>query len=188
METIVHFILPLIAALAARIHLKHGVEWAFVLAAASALLDLDHFIGVPRGTLHNVFVTVAIPLALIVLAFKFEPRTKTKFKELAIANFLFLVAHPIMDLFDNLGVQAFYPLSTQFYNFNDFAIKVTISTGKKVFVAGPQALSIMIFFAVIALVFYLEEVVQLMHKHHDNLRRALGLAVKDEEREIKKEL
>jgi len=146
------------------------------------------FIGVPRGTLHNVFITVLIPLILIILAFKLEPRTRTKFKELAVANFLFLVAHPILDLFDNLGVQAFYPLSNQFYNFNDFAVRITISTGTKAYIAGPQAISIMIFFVVIALVFYLEEVVELMHKHHDNLRHALGLALKEEEKEIEKEL
>jgi len=188
METVVHFVLPLIAALAARIHMKHGIKWVFALAMASVLLDLDHFIGVPRATLHNVFVTFLIPIILIILAFKFEPRAKTKYKELAVANFLFLAVHPIQDLFDGLGIQAFYPLSNHFYNFSNFAIKIAISTGKTVYIAGPQAISVIIFFAVIAFAFYLEEVVQLMHKHNDNLRRALGLAIKEEEKEIEKEL
>lgn len=188
MDSVVHFIFPLVAALGARLHIKHGIPWVLTLSAAAVLLDIDHFIGVPRATLHNVFVVVLIPVILIILAFKYERRTSIKYKSLSVAALLFLISHPILDIFDDLGVKFFYPLSDKFYSFSNWTITTTISTGTQAQVLGPSGFAIIFFFLVLSGIYFLDEVIELMQKHHANIKKALKDAFREEEKEIEKEI
>ena len=92
MDTVFHFVFPLIVALGARIHIKHGIEYVLGLAVISVLLDIDHFVGVPRGTLHNGFIVILLPIIAIILAFKYE-KVGIKWKSMSVASLLFLSSH-----------------------------------------------------------------------------------------------
>lgn len=188
MDPVVHFVFPLIGALGARLHIKHSIRWILLLSAIAVLLDIDHFIGVPRATLHNVFVVVLIPAILIILAFKYEKPRSTKYKSISVAALLFLVSHPILDLFDDRGVKFFYPLSDKFYSFHDWTITTTISTGTQARVLGSSGFAIIFFFLVLSGVYFLDEIIEIMQKYHENLRKAFCDAFKEGEKEIKKKI
>ncbi len=187
MDTVVHFVFPLLVLLGARIHLKHGIEYALGLAALSVLLDVDHFIFVPRGTFHNFIVVLILPIVAIFLAFKYEKKG-IKWKAMSVASFIFLTGHVLLDLFDNLGVRFLYPFSMEFYSFKNWAIGTTISTGQTAYILTPAGISITIFFAMATLVYFLEDVVKLMQKHHEKLKDALFEETKNIEKDIKEEL
>ena len=62
MDALFHFVFPIIAALAARLNIKHPVRTIIGSAFLSVLVDLDHFIGLERTTFHNIFVTFHQPV------------------------------------------------------------------------------------------------------------------------------
>jgi hypothetical protein len=72
MDTLFHFIFPIIAALAARLNVKHPIKSILAAAVLTVLIDVDHFIGLERIAFHNVFVTILLPLALLYLSFHFK--------------------------------------------------------------------------------------------------------------------
>ena len=70
MDSLFHFIFPIIAALAAKVHVKHEIRNILIVGVLAVLIDVDHFVGVERATFHNIFVTVLIPIIIIILAFR----------------------------------------------------------------------------------------------------------------------
>jgi membrane-bound metal-dependent hydrolase YbcI (DUF457 family) len=179
MDSLFHFIFPLIAAVAARIHVKHRIETVLGLSLAAVLIDLDVFF-IHHATLHNLFITALLPLILILLAFKFENPKKTKYKTITIALFLFLVSHPILDMFTEGGIQLFYPLSTQLYNF-EFGWSLGYG-----YVVSAAGIGLTIYFILILLVLFLEDFISYYKK--EPVKKALFDTIKKEERKIKKEL
>lgn len=99
MDSLFHFIFPIIAVLAARLNIKHIMKTSVAAAAITVLIDLDHVWGIARGTLHNVFVTILLPLVLLFFAFHF--RTNKYVKGFFLLLFIFLSSHLILDLFSN---------------------------------------------------------------------------------------
>lgn len=110
-DILFHFIFPIIAMLATRPKVKHRITTIIILAfIGSVVMDLDHFDPfVARGTFHNIFVTLLIPLVLIVLAFMYEKKG-TYYKNLSIVLLLVLFSHTIADMFSEGEVKLFYPI------------------------------------------------------------------------------
>ena len=61
MDSLFHFIFPIIAALAARVHIKHPVRNILIAAFLAVAVDIDHLIGIPRATTTNIFVLQVRP-------------------------------------------------------------------------------------------------------------------------------
>lgn len=130
MDTLFHFIFPLIAMMAARIKVKHSIRVSIILAAAAALIDVDHFFGlVARGTFHNIFVTVLFPIVLFLIFFK---KKNKHYMHLSLILLLFLVSHPILDMFTEGGVELFYPFSNQMYDLSKFSLTIPLQGGGRI--------------------------------------------------------
>jgi len=186
MDTVVHFVFPLIIALGAKIHIKHGIRWVIVLAALTALIDIDHLFGPYKGVLHNIFLVVLLPVILIVLAFKYE-KEGIKWKFVSITSLLFFSSHILLDMFDPIGVKLFYPFSTSIISFSQtvFSVNVFGFTGT---VLGSGGIAIILFLCVLSLCYFLEEIVVIMQEYHEGFTRALGHATYNVEKEIKEDL
>jgi membrane-bound metal-dependent hydrolase YbcI (DUF457 family) len=183
MDSLFHFIFPLIIALAARIHLKHGIEWVVGLALATVLLDLDVFL-IHRATLHNVFVVVLLPIILVLLAFRYEKKG-TKYKTLSLVLLLFLFSHTLLDMGTEAGVQLFYPLSDQVYQFTG-GISVGLPAGQGYLISGV-GISLALYFFFLLLVLFIEDFVGFFARGK-NVRKAFKATVNKENRKIRKEL
>lgn len=133
MDSLFHFVFPLIIALAARVHLKHGLLWVLGLSLAAVLLDLDVFF-VHRATLHNLFVTLLLPAILVAFAFQYEKRGN-KYKTLSLLLLLFLLSHTILDMGTESGVQLLYPFTDQVYQFSG-GVSVGLPIGSGYLVSG----------------------------------------------------
>jgi membrane-bound metal-dependent hydrolase YbcI (DUF457 family) len=93
--------------------LKDGdLKPALLLLPFGLISDLDSFIGVHRGTLHNIFI-ILIPLLVLVVLKRFKAGT-TKDRYFFFASLL-LASHIALDAFYN-GVFLFYPVVEKSYN------------------------------------------------------------------------
>ena len=173
MDTLFHFLFTLIALYAAKVHIRHHHLAPIVFAFIAMLPDADHFFGmVPRGTLHNMFVTVLFPLLLIFLAFRFE-KYRTIWKKAAILLFLVLTGHVVLDFFTGNSVLFFYPVSNQPVNLNHFAYWVTIG-GQQYPVVSPDSAGVLIYSFILAGAFFLDELIDIQDRTHRGFRYALG--------------
>lgn len=108
---IVHALVPPLVLLAVGLP-RRQVLWLWPLTLAQ---DLDHFVGVPRASLHNLLVLVP-PLVGLALAYR-DPATSHR-REWYLVAFAYLASHLVMDAF-NGGWTPFFPLV-------DFTFLVTI--------------------------------------------------------------
>ncbi len=179
---------PVIAALAARLNIRHQIKTILSLAFLGVLLDIDHlFIGLERMLLHNVFITLLIPLILLALAFLIK---LDKYKKgFILLLLIFLSSHVFLDLFnpniedgirinmDTGGVALFYPLSTVKYSI-DFNLRST-----DIFPFLPQASDgylvsslgfgiLMYFIIVIVPCLFLDDIIELAEKRHEKFMKA----------------
>jgi len=126
MDPLFHFLFPLIVLLGVKVKIKHKLIVAFFLAFLAILPDVDIMIGVHRATFHNIFVTLLLPLAGVVLAFKYDKPPDFFWRKISILTLAFLISHPIIDLFtpdifihekisENPGVKLLYPLSNEYF-------------------------------------------------------------------------
>lgn len=184
MDSLFHFVFPLIAALAARIHVKHGILSIVGVSLATVLLDLDVF-AIHRATLHNVFVTVLIPIVLIFLAFKYEKKENTYCKTMSVMLLLFLVSHPILDMFTEGGVQFLYPLLNEKFSFMGINIAVGLPTGMGSLINGP-GIGLLIYFALILCVLFIEDFIKYFQK--EPVKKALIDTYRKEEKKLKKSI
>ena len=182
MDSLFHFIFPLIVALAARIHLKHGLKWIVGLALATVLLDLDIFL-VHRATFHNLFVVLLIPAILVLLAFKYE-RRGTKYKTLSLVLLLFFFSHTILDMGTEAGVQLLYPFSDQVYSFQGMTVANPFGPGE---LLSGEGIALLLYFAVLLLVLFVEDFISFFMKDK-TVRKAFRDTVRKEEKKIKREL
>ncbi|RLG19580.1 hypothetical protein DRN67_02350 [Candidatus Micrarchaeota archaeon] len=176
MDTLFHFLFTLIALYAARVHINHHHLAPFAFAFIATLPDMDHFFGmVPRCTFHNVFVTVLIPLLLILLAFKFE-RYGTFWKKSMILLLLVLTGHVVLDFFTGNSVMFIYPVNEQAINLQGFAYWVTID-GRQYPVVSPDSVGILIYCFILAGAFFLDELVDIQDRTHRGLGYAMSRLV-----------
>lgn len=176
MDTLFHFVFPMIAALAARLKIKHPIRTIFAASSLTFLIDLDHFIGSGRMMFHNVFVTMLIPLILLFLSFHFKLDRYAKGFFLLLL--ILLSSHVFLDLFNPVlgegidiregeGIALFYPLNNVMYTI-DFNIK--ISKGYIVSSLGFGILSYLII--IIVPCFFLDDIIEIAEVKHEKFMKA----------------
>jgi membrane-bound metal-dependent hydrolase YbcI (DUF457 family) len=188
MDTLFHFIFPIIAALAARLNIKHPVKTILGVSFFALFIDLDHFIPGPanRALFHNIFVTLLIPLLILFLAFHFKlSRYK---KGLILLVLIFMTGHLFMDMFSNVygegigitetkyGVGLFYPLSNAKY-FLNFNIKIPLITsdGSSIegYLVSSLGFGILAYFIIIIVpCLFLDDIIDITEKKHESFRKA----------------
>ena len=183
MDSVFHFIFPLIIALAARVHLKHGMLWVLGLALATVLIDLDVFF-VHRATFHNLFVTLLLPAVLVAFAVQYE-KIGSKYKTLSLLLLLFLFSHTILDMGTEAGVQLLYPFTDQVYQFTG-GISVGLPAGEGYLISG-LGISLLLYFFLLLLVLFVEDFVKYFEKDR-NVEKALKDTIRKEEKKLKRQL
>jgi membrane-bound metal-dependent hydrolase YbcI (DUF457 family) len=183
MDSVFHLIFPLIIALAARVHLKHGLGWILGLAMTTVLLDLDVFF-IHRATFHTLFVVLLLPAVLAALAFQYE-RRGNKYKTLSLLLLLFLLSHTILDMGTEAGVQLLYPFTDQVYQFTG-GISVSLPAGEGYLISG-LGISLLLYFFLLLLVLFIEDFVRYFEKDR-NVERALKDTIRKEEKKLKRQL
>ncbi len=190
MDTLFHFIFPMIVFLASGIKIKHKIMTAVILGLlASMFIDSDHFFGLStRGTFHNIFITLLIPITIFVIAMKYE-RKSNYWKYFGLALTLAMFSHPIADMFDpnGLGVQLFYPFSNAYFNLNWPTFQVPLPSGQLVYVVSSGGLGLFTFFMMILGIIFVEDFIRILKKEK-KVEKAVGRTIKYEERKIKREL
>lgn len=187
MDTLFHFVFPIIAALAARLNVKHPIKSILGAAVLTVLIDVDHFIGLERIAFHNIFVTILLPLALLYIAFHFKMSKYVKGFFLLLL--IFSSSHLFLDLFsynvfgsgigiiEGSGVALFYPLSNTLYSI-EFNIKIplTISTPPYAiegYLVSSLGFGILLYFIIIVLpCLFLDDIIEIAEKKKLNLSRA----------------
>lgn len=172
MDSLFHFIFPVIAALAARVHIKYKISTILLVGLITVAIDLDHLWGLGRDIFHNVFVTILIPIILILIAFSMKKRYNLK--GFSILLLIFLSSHLMIDLFTEGGISLFYPLSTDYYVII-FNISGSFIPGieSHELLVSSTGLGMLIFFLMIILpCLFLDKIIEKMEKKHESFRKA----------------
>ena len=186
MDALFHFIFPLIALLAARVKIKHEVPVMLGLAFSAAFLDIDHFFGmVARGTLHNIFVVLLLPLTLFIVSLKFE-KGGTYYKNVALTLLLFWFSHPVSDMFNpGEGVLLFYPFSNTIYNLSGLDLTVPLAGGSTGYIISTGGIGLTIYFLMILGVIFIDDFLEIFKKE-GKILKAIKDTIFSEERKIAK--
>jgi hypothetical protein len=178
MDSLFHFIFPLIALLAAHVKFrKHRLVTVLGLAVAAVLIDMDVFFGsLHRALFHNIFVTVAFPLVLVFLSFRYGLE---RHRQTSIALLIVLSSHLILDLFSEGIVYMLYPLSLQGFSL----ASVSMLPGYGYFLS-TSSIGLLIYFAMLSGCFFLEDIDFFILKKHLSFRYALKYALKKEEEKL----
>jgi len=163
MDTFFHFLFPMMAVFAARVHTRHGLLTILPLGIISVLIDIDHFIGVSRATFHNIFFTFFFPLVVIILAFKHGNRFQREFSLLLM---IFLFSHIVADLFMEGTVYLLYPLSMAGFNLTGFVVMAGPYT-----IISSTSIGFALYFLMLLAIFFLEDIDRLI----GNKRAGKGL-------------
>ncbi len=187
-DSLFHFVFPFLAIMATGLRIKHRIVVAVALASLAVLLDIDHFLGfVPRGTFHNIFITLLLPALLFLIAFKFEKKGDF-WKTVTLMSALVLFSHPMVDMFvGDAGVRIFYPFSDKSYLFNFISVPVTLPNGFIANVISSEGIGLSIFVLFIFGIIFVEDFVNILTKYKST-ERALKKTMKIEEKRIKKGL
>jgi len=187
-DVLFHFVFPLLALMIARIRFRHSLIIVFLLALSSALLDVDHFFGMlPRGTLHNIFVTLLFPLSLYIIALASEKKGMY-YKNICLALLLVLFSHPMIDIFTGgAGVMLLYPISDQEFFFNTLRFGVPLPNGLTGYIISSNGIGLSIYTAMILTVIFVEDFNKRMMKFRKP-DKALLKTLKFEQKKIKREL
>jgi membrane-bound metal-dependent hydrolase YbcI (DUF457 family) len=175
MDILFHFVFPIIAAFAAKVHLRHPARNILIAAFLSLLIDLDHLVGITRGTFHNIFILILIPLLFV--AYTFHKKKFYQEKGLAILILIFLSSHLFLDLFTG-GVALLYPISNTIYSI-DFNIplawtNITMEQSYEGMLVSSLGVGIVIYFLLVILpCMYLDDIIAKMEKKNESFKRAL---------------
>jgi hypothetical protein len=186
MDTLFHFVFPVIAALAARINIKHPIRTILAAAFITVLIDLDHFIGLERATFHNIFITILIPLILLYLSFVLK--LKRPVKGFFFILLIFLSSHLFLDLFaspvfgesigiiEGRGISLFYPLSGKQYSIG-FNVKMPLQSiykeGLEGYVVSSLGFGILVYFIIILIpCLFLDDIIEISERKHENFVKA----------------
>lgn len=187
-DSLFHFVFPFLAILASGLKMRHRILVALILASLAVVLDVDHFFGLlARGTFHNIFVTLLLPIALFGVALKFEKKG-TFWKTTTLMAALVLFSHPAIDLFvGSAGVHLFYPASNVDFLFNPISIPVTLPTGFVAHAISSEGIGFSIFFLFVLGIIFAEDLVKMLTRYK-SAERALEKTVVLEEKKLKKNL
>ena len=158
MDMLFHFIFPLMAALAARIHMKHGVLAVATMAGSAVLIDIDHYMGSGLGgaMFHNLFFTLAVPFTILSIMYAWGGEME---RQASMCILLFLFSHTILDLFSGGTVALFYPISGQ-----QFAINFSFAWGGYEIISA-SGIGLLMYFSILLMCFYLQEIDRYMVKY-----------------------
>ena len=179
MDSLFHFIFPLIALLAARVRFrKHSIPTIMAVVSVAVLIDVDHYFGmVPRGTFHNLFITLFLPLGLLYLSFRYGVE---KHRQISIALLIVLTSHVILDMFSEGAVYLFYPLSMQAFSLAAFYL----TTPEGYYLVSSSSIGLLVYFAMLSGCFFLEDIDFFILKKKIKFRYALKYALKKEEKNL----
>ncbi|MBN2202902.1 MAG: metal-dependent hydrolase [Candidatus Aenigmarchaeota archaeon] len=189
MDSLFHFVMPILAALAARLNIKHQIKTILAAAFFSVLIDIDHFIYLDqyRALFHNIFITLIVPIALVCLSFhlKLDKYKKGFFLLLLI----FMSGHLLVDLFSypiygsgiginsGDGIPLFYPLSNERY-YIDFSVTIpmAIPTNPQ-FVEGYIVSSLgfgLLLYLIMVIIpcLFLDDIIEISERKHESFRKA----------------
>lgn len=169
MDPLWHLVFAILAAMAVGLHKKHGMRDIVLLAFIAMLIDVDHlFFAYPRA-LHNIFITVALPLSLFYVAFHYEKRTGSiKFQSYALIMFIILVSHVISDMFYGNSIAFLYPLSTAAVSLPQISYSLF---GYKLI--SPEGIALTVFVLIVALVYFVEDFIFWFEKKHKSRKAAI---------------
>lgn len=184
MDSLFHFVFPIIAALAARLNIRHQVKTILALAFLTVLLDLDHLIpGMYRALLHNIFITFLLPLGLLAIAFHLKWNKYRK--GFLLLLLIFLSSHVFLDMFAfyspgpgigiiDSGVALFYPFSNAQYSIK-FDIKapnvITMPSGEG-YIVSSFGFGILLYFLLIILpCLFLDDIIEMTEKGHKKMAK-----------------
>lgn len=173
MDSLFHFIFSITGGAASGIHIKHNILTLLSLGFLATIIDIDHFFGVARGTLHNVFIVAVIPLALF---FFFFMKKKRLYQNICLLVMIFLVGHIVADLFEQGGVMAFYPLSTKVYK-----IPTTWAVGVGEYPAGlisSNGIAITLYFLIIMTAAFVDDFTYFLEVKHEKPKKAFSHTIK----------
>ena len=174
MDSLFHFIFPIIAALAAKVHIKHPVRNILLAACLAVFVDIDHLFGIPRVTTTNIFLLVLIPLIFVFYAF--SKKKSYNLKGLSILILIFLSSHLFLDLFTG-GVGLFYPLTDAIYAINfdiPFFWTNYAGVGYEGLIVSSLGVGISLYFILIILpCMFLDEIIVIMEKKHKKFWKAV---------------
>jgi hypothetical protein len=158
MDSLFHFIFPLMAALAARIHMKHGLVAVLLMASSAVLIDADHFMGYGLGgaMFHNLFFTLCVPFTILSIMYTWGGETE---RQAAMCLLLFLFSHTMLDLFSEGTVALFYPISTM-----QFGINFSFALGGYEIISS-SGIGLLIYFGILLLCFFLQDIDKHMVKY-----------------------
>ena len=167
-DTLFHFLFPIIATLAARVHLKHPIRNILLAGLLAVLIDVDHLsiIGLSRLLFHNVFITILLPALLVFYAF--YRKKSYEFKGFSILLLVFLASHPFLDMGFGGGVGWFYPFSTTRYR-----IDFNLSVAEGLLVSTASIWLAVYFLIILIPAYFLDEIIEVMERKHESFRRAL---------------
>jgi len=174
MDSLFHFIFPIIAALAAKVHIKHPVRNILIAAFLAVAVDIDHLIGIPRVTTTNIFILVLIPILFMFYAF--SKKKSYNLKGLSVLIFIFLSSHLFLDIFTG-GVGLFYPLTETIYALNfdiPFAWSNIAGVGYEGLIVSSLGVGISLYFILIILpCMFLDDIIVTMEKKHESFWKAV---------------
>lgn len=163
-DTFFFFLFPMVAALAARVYQKHPVRNIILAGLIGALLDLDYLIGPQRGLLHNIFVTLILPYAIMLYVFYFNKSYHAK--GFAIMLYTFVSNHAYLDWTFGGGISAFYPFLTKYY-----ALNLSLSAEGIISIAG---LALILYFASVLLpLVFLDKLIIKTEKQVERFKKLL---------------
>ncbi len=187
MDSLFHFVFPIIAALAARINIKHPIRTIFITAFLTVLIDFDHFFGLERATFHNIFITILIPIALVLLSLNLK--SKYYLKGFSFLLLIFLSSHLFLDLFsfpafgnyigitEGEGVALFYPVINTYYSIN-FNVKIPLKTIFLPYIIEGHLISSLGFgilvYSILILVpcLFLDDIIEIAEGKHEKIIKA----------------
>ncbi len=173
MDVLFHFLFTLLALYAARVHVRTHHLAPLIFAIIATLPDFDHVFGmIPRATLHNVFVTILFPLALVAIAFKYE-KYGVYWKQMSILFFLVLASHSFLDFCTSGQVQYFYPVNGQPVDLTGFNIQVNAG-GKDYPLVSSASAGVLLYMLILMGAFFLEELVDIQDRTHRSFSYAFG--------------
>jgi len=152
-----HFLFTLIALYAARLHVRHHHLAPFLFAFLAFFPDLDFFFGIHRATLHNLFITLLAPLAILLLTLRYSKNIVLQ--ESVLLSLLVLISHPAFDLFYG-PVELLYPLSRKEFSLSGIQLTAFISGSERVLISAPD-FGMLAFVLLLVPAFFLEELLEL---------------------------
>ena len=146
------------AALAARIHMKHGVIGVLSMALSAVLIDIDHYMGPGLGgaMFHNLFFTLAVPFTILSIMYAWGGETE---RQASMCLLLFLFSHTMLDLFSGGTVALFYPITNM-----QFAINTNIMWGGYEIISA-SGIGLLIYFSIILVCFFLQDIDKYMVRY-----------------------